>query len=699
MCPRPGKHPRTQNGLKDATTDRDQIEAWWTSWPDANVGIRTGADSNLVVLDIDAKSNGEQSLARLVEEHGLLPRTVAALTGGGGRHLLFKHPGPELRNSAGKLGPGLDVRGDGGYIVAPPSRHASGACYAWQQGTAPGDLALADLPEWLVALLTTPRRKASPGSEAARWDVAVGPIVEGQRNSTLASIGGRLRRNGQSEEEIYLALLEVNQSRVVPPLPEPEVAAIAASMNRYDPAPPVPGWMRFKRTEYGNAERLIDRHGVDLRHSAGLGWLVWDGQRWRRDEDGGAMRRMKDTVRAMWDELKEIEDEKLQASFFSFVRSSENERRLNAALKLAETETAVVVSSDAFDADPFLLTVGNGTIDLRTGELHPHKRENLVTRASPVTYLPRAQSQLWQDFLERITGGDPALEVFLQRAVGYSLTGDTSEEKLFFAHGPAATGKSTFLEAVKGVLGDYATTTDFETLLKRKGDRGIPNDIARLAGMRLVASVEVDEGKHLAAGLVKQLTGGDTIAARFLRKEFFEFTPRFKLWLAANDRPQVSATDSGMWRRILQIPFTVEIPEGERDPLIKQQLTNNPEIKTAILAWAVEGCLAWQREGLQIPARVSQYTEEYRQENDPLQDFLDECCELRPTARAERNTLRRAYDHWARSNLQPSLSAKRLADLLKLRGITDGGKQGDQHTWLGIALLARDSDKEVATPF
>jgi putative DNA primase/helicase len=295
-----------------------------------------------------------------------------------------------------------------------------------------------------------------------------------------------------------------------------------------------------------------------------------------------------------------------------------------------------------------------------------------------------------------VTGGDQELAAFLQRAAGYSLTGVTSEEKLFFAHGPAATGKSTFLEALKAVHGEYATTTDFETFLKRKGDRGIPNDIARLAGTRMVVSIEVDQGKQLALGLVKTLTGGDTVSARFLRKEFFEFRPRFKLWLAANDRPQVSASDSGIWRRIVQIPFTAEIPEAKRDPTVKLRLTSDPQVQAAILAWAVEGALAWQQHGLAVPARVKAYTEEYRQENDPLQDFLDECCRLDPQIRTPRNKLKHAYDRWARSNFQPPLTARRFSDLLKARGISDGGKQANERTWQGIGLLENDAETEPA---
>ena len=204
--------------------------------------------------------------------------------------------------------------------------------------------------------------------------------------------------------------------------------------------------------------------------------------------------------------------------------------------------------------------------------------------------------------LERVTGGDHGHDGLLAVHSATALTGDTSEEVLFFAHGPTATGKSSTLEAIKAALGEYAATADFETFLKRHGDAGIRNDIARLAGARFVVSIEVDEGKALAEGLVKMLTGGDTVAARFLYRETFEFLPVFKLWLAANTRPRASADDGAIWRRILQVPFAAVIPEAERDERVKITLRTSPEVQTAILAWAVQGCLEWQQAGLAAPS-------------------------------------------------------------------------------------------------
>src|SRR5262249_28322564 len=318
----------------------------------------------------------------------------------------------------------------------------------------------------------------------------------------------------------------------------------------------------FDLTDLGNAERLVAEHGRDLRYAPGLGWHTWDGRRCKRDTDGERLRRAKQTVRTMYAVAADLDDEDGR-KLARWAISSASESRLRAAVALAETEQAVIVDPAELDADAWLFNAANGTIDLRTGELREHRRDDLLTRLAPVTYRPGARSALWDSFIARVTGSDEELAAFLARAVGYSLTGHTSEEVLFFAHGPSATGKSSKLEAIRAVLGEYATTADFETFLKRRGDAGIRNDVARLAGARPVLSIEVDDGKTLAEGLLKLLTGGDTVAARFLYRETFEFQPRFKLWLAANDRPRVNADDAAMWRRIIQIPFAVVIPEEE----------------------------------------------------------------------------------------------------------------------------------------
>jgi putative DNA primase/helicase len=398
---------------------------------------------------------------------------------------------------------------------------------------------------------------------------------------------------------------------------------------------------------------------------------------------------MKHTIRSIYREVRCIDDPRERAEVSEFVLRSENHARLRGALAVAESELPLVLPSGELDARPMLFNAANGTIDLTTGVLREHRSEDHLTRVSPVCYRAGASAPVWDTFLNRITGADRSLAGFLQRAVGYSLTGSTSEEKLFFAHGPAASGKSTFLEAIRAVMGEYAVSADFDTFLRRTGGGGVRNDLARLAGARFVTGVEVDRGREFAAATVKQLTGGDTISARYLYREFFDFQPQFKLWLAGNDRPRVDADDEGMWRRILQLPFTHSIPPKERDPHLKQQLRYDPDVQAAILTWAVEGCLAWQQHGLEVPDIVSGYTQEYRQENDPVADFLADACELGDHLQASRAAVRAAYQRWAVTNGERQLEPRQLATALKRHGIIEGSKLKGERAWSGLSIRSQ----------
>lgn len=692
VFPLNGKVPATEHGLHDATADRPQILRWWRAEPDAGIGIRCGRESGLVVLDIDPDHGGDDALHELEREHGALPETIEALTGGGGRHVYFRHPGGEIKNSVGKLGPGLDIRGDGGYVVAAPSRHPSGRRYAWEVDHHPDDLPAGDLPAWL---LDGARNASRNGSAPAVRDA----IPAGGRNAALASLAGTMRRRGMSAAEIAAALKVANAERCKPPLSDEEVEGIAASVSRYQPATPIAPTPKAEPepqaeapdeppapehvTDLGNARRFARDHGEDLRYVYEFGtWLVYEGGRWGRDVGPAVVQRAKQTVRGIYAEAEAAPEERRKELGAWAVRS-ESEARLSAMVSLARSE--LPIGADELDCDPWALVVENGILDLRTGELGDHDREAFATRRAPTRFDPDARSARWEAFLARATDGDEELAAFLRRAAGYSLTGETSEEVLFFAHGPEATGKSTFLEANKATVGEYAATADFETFLARRGDAGIRNDVARLAGVRLVTSLEVDEGKRLAEGLVKQLTGGDRVAARFLHKEFFEFDPRFKLWLAANSRPRVNADDGAIWRRIVQVPFTVTIPEAERDPELKRALRSNPDERAAILAWAVAGCLEWQAHGLAVPERVRDYTEEYRRENDPLRDWIEDRCELDPEAETTAKALRESYTAWAEENGEKALAPNTVAKHLKSRGIHR--KRGRAaRAWRGIRV-------------
>lgn len=286
-CSSPGKHPATKKGFKDATTDTNKIKRWWKDMPGANVGIPTGMDNGLFVLDIDLDKDGETSLKQLQNEHGALPKTSVVNTGGGGRHFYFRYPAGGIRNSASKLGPGIDVRGDGGYIVAPPSRHASGEQYNWAKGGSLAPDAVLDAPDWLLDLIHK--------RPAARLETS-DSIPDGRRNADLTSFAGKMRRGGMKENEILAALLEINYSRCDPPLTENEVGNIVKSVARYAPN------LDEARTDLGNSLRLVIRHGDDLCYCYNWKcWMVWNGGRWVRDGTGEIERRAKKTVRAIRD--------------------------------------------------------------------------------------------------------------------------------------------------------------------------------------------------------------------------------------------------------------------------------------------------------------------------------------------------------------------------------------------------------------
>ncbi len=444
-------------------------------------------------------------------------------------------------------------------------------------------------------------------------------------------------------------------------------------------------------TDSGNAERFVRVHGGNLRYChATKAWWAWEAGLWRLVDDGRLLLYTKTIARDLLAEADQIADETKLKRCVAWAIKSESIDRKKAAIASAQSERGVPIYMRHFDRDPYALCVQNGTIDLRTGVLRSRRREDYITKVSPVAYDLDARSELWEQFLTDTTGGNQELMDFLQVAVGYSLTGDTREEKLFFVHGPGGSGKSTFLEAVKVVLGDYAKTADFEAFVQRRDAGGVRNDIAELAGRRLVVSIEVDEGKKLAEGLVKMVTGGDTVRARFLYQESFEFQPQVKLWLAANHSPRVKADDDAMWRRILRVPFDQAVPQDRRDPTVKARLKDVVESGPAILAWAVKGCLRWLQNGLVVPSCVSAATEQYRVEMDHLKDFLEEVCDFSPALTISSKVLWLEYEKWAESHgIKDLVDFRQIAVRLRNLGCTDAREYylgQRQRVWRGIGF-------------
>ena len=311
---------------------------------------------------------------------------------------------------------------------------------------------------------------------------------------------------------------------------------------------------------------------------------------------------------------------------------------------LAKTRPELVVLMTALDCDDMLLGVSNGVVDLKTGKLLPASRQQLMTRQSPVVFDKAGKCPDFLKFLARVTGNNKSLMKYLQRVVGYCLTGMATEQCLFFLHGKGANGKSTFLNVLRELVGtDYAAQTPPETLMAKRNS-GATNDIARLNGLRIVVANEVEDSTHLAESLVKQLTGGDAVSARFLHHEFFEFTPKFKLFIAGNHKPVIRGRDEGIWRRIQLVPFEVTIPIADRDAQLQQKLRAEA---SGILNWAIAGCKEWRRMGLVPPQVVVDAVKAYRDEMDILTDWINERCATGPALEWQSTQAYQSYKAWA----------------------------------------------------
>ena len=441
-------------------------------------------------------------------------------------------------------------------------------------------------------------------------------------------------------------------------------------------------------TDLGNAQRLVWQHGSILHYIPARGkWLMWRQGRWAYDETNQIMQVAKQTVKAMYAEAAQVTSDKERAALARHALHSESEARLRAMVTLAQSEDGIPLTPDKLDVNSWLLNVQNGTIDLKTGQLHRHNQHDLLTRIIDVPFDPNAKCPHWDSMLRRIFGDDSPISGFLQRAAGYSLTGDVSEQVLFFLYGLGANAKTTFTRALLNLLGPYATQAAPDLLIVKRRE-GHPTSVADLQGHRMVVTAEVENGQLMAEALVKQLTGGDRMKARFMRQDFFAFDPTHKLWLIANHKPQIRGTDHAIWRRILVVPFTTTIPENEKDPQFLAKLMGE---LPGILAWAVRGCQDWLKSGLNAPPEVTSATQRYRQEMDVLADFLEEECVLHELAKVRVKDLYDRYCKWCSANNEYSLSKIEFRTRLLERGLGSPRKStGGDVYWFGIGLKSKD---------
>lgn len=435
-------------------------------------------------------------------------------------------------------------------------------------------------------------------------------------------------------------------------------------------------------TDRGNAQRLVAAHRHRLRHVDPWGsWLVYDNGRWKRDTTGRAQEAAKSLSDLVLREAADLDGDARKAAL-GWVLKSENAARIAAALTLARTDPAIALDPAQLDADPWAFGCRNGTLDLRTGTLGPHRPEDLLTKQAGAAYHPDARAPNWHRFLEQILP-DRDLRGFVQRSLGYALTGTIAEHHLWIAWGAGANGKSTLLNAVTRVLGEYAQTADPRILLA-VGDDQHPTAMASLRGSRLVTTSELDDGRRLAEATVKRLTGGDPIRARYMRCDEFEFLPSWHLWLASNHRPQVAGTDHALWRRLRLVPFTVTVADDDQDPHLGDKLDVEAD---GILSWLVEGCLAWRTHGLGEPLAVRLATDDYRASQDAIGAFLTDHCAATPDATVGATELFGAYRTWADATGERPINQRRFGQALADRH-HDRYRTGGGYRYKGLALLS-----------
>ncbi|HNL88509.1 MAG TPA: phage/plasmid primase, P4 family [Nitrospira sp.] len=414
------------------------------------------------------------------------------------------------------------------------------------------------------------------------------------------------------------------------------------------------------------------RYAQDWRYCSQWGkWMVWTGNRWQADDTLLVNHLMRHICR---EAAMKADSHRLAAKLASSSTVSGVER-------LARSDRQHASTSEEWDRDPWLANAPGGVINLRTGQVRPHKREDRMTKITTAT--PKGSCPQWIAFLSDITAGNQELMSYLQRVIGYCLTGVTSEHALFFLYGTGANGKSVFVNVITTILGDYAANAPMDTFMETRSDRH-PTDLAGLRGARFVSSIETEQGRRWNESKVKAITGGDKVSARFMRQDFFEYLPQFKLIIAGNHKPSIRNVDEAMKRRLHLIPFTVTIPPEKRDGKLTEKLLQE---RDGILAWAVEGCLAWQREGIKAPASVVSATEEYFEAEDALGLWIEERCELHPEAKVSSSDLYADWREWAERAGEYVGSIKRFSEVLITRGFTPSRLHGGVRGFKG--LMAR----------
>jgi len=639
-----GKKPKIKGWLNgEASSDPEKIKGWAEKWPDCNFSTLTGAASGFFALDIDIKngSHGMESWEKMKVDAGVeTVKTFLVQTGSGGFHPYFLLPPgfavPLI--SQWPDYPGVEVKGDGGKVTLAGSYYADGREYRVVDDNGGK---FAECPDWLLKLIKAHKKKRAPKPIADQ-------IETGNRDISLFKIGCSWRGTGMEYPEILTGLLQLNKT-LPEPLPEDQVQAKAESASKYRKGhtkkkEETTEEDSFEFSDMANGERFFRKYGKYVHYcTISRSWFCWTGKKWQEDDNQIVSKWAKRTMKEVYVKAWDLADEKIAAK----ARACKSRLKIESMLALAMSEGNIPIRPNELDTDPWFWNCDNGTMDLRSvGLLQPHDPDQLISKIAPVEFNDGAKCPLWDAFLLQIMSGDPEMVSFLQRMIGYCLTGDMRERKYFTLHGNGNNGKSVFLEVLMEIFGDYAATALPDTFLRQKAE-SIQHDTARLRGSRMVCISETDKKARLDETLIKTWTGADTLSGRFLyAKRAFDFRPVGKLVIRTNYPPKIDGVDEGIWSRSLFVEFAERF-EGERDDKeLKDKLL---EELPGIFRWCLVGCAQWQSHGLNPPEKVLSAGKMQREEMDELGDFFSEYLVIGKDARITSARLYEIYGNWCDS--------------------------------------------------
>lgn len=643
------KVPIFKSWPEKATNDLSVISTWKDRFPNCNYGVATGEISNIIVVDVDPKNGGAQTWSRIERQFGQIT-TAECLTGSGGKHLYFEYPkGHDIGNSPLSFGPGIDIRGNRGQVVIPPSIHENGREYTWINS--PDKTPPAPAPDWLLKLILEKGEND--------YDKLGGDLTRGKRNESIYHAALVMARQGTSKEFIKSAIATWCEDNNAKDITEDEInKSINSALKKVkkeekekDEASGIP------TTDSDNADLIVNSSKHKIRYIQGMGWFVWNGSYWENDsDDANIITLTTDLMAAMRSdalaEMKEPGQAKIAAKKARWAQLSLNIGKLKAAISLASSRDIIRINPDDLDSRSsiHLLNTPNALVDLRDGKIVENSPEYYITHQTDINYNPKAECPFWMNTLHLAFNGNQDLIDYMQRAVGYSITGSVSEQCLFICWGEAGNnGKSTISEIILKILGSYSQMSDADIFTAHEKNNLVNSSLARLTGVRYVTINEADEGQKFNEALIKQITGGDSMQVCKKFKEPFEYTPQFKLWLRTNEKPIVRGVSTAIWRRLKLIPFDTPIPAEKRlnRDLVDKKLAEEAE---GILNWAIQGAILWHKNGLQDPDIVTASTNNYKSEMDVVSQFLEECTIQEESQRVLRSELYTSFVHWSKDN-------------------------------------------------